>query len=359
MSEVRPCLLDVQDLHVRCGTFALREVAFSISEGECFVLLGHSGSGKTTLLKTIAGLRRNQGGTIHLRGKPIGMLPPEERNIAYVPQDYALFPHLTVLKNLTLACEVRKIAPSAVREKIRQIVAMLRIEPLLQHRSNQLSGGEKQRVALGRALMMDPQLLILDEPLSALDASLQRSVRSELRKMLRELSMTSLIVTHDCVDAFTLGDRVAVMEEGRIVQVDAPAALLQKPRSQFVADFVGVNFFRGVVAEGVGHRKGVQLHGYDIFLEGDSPCVGDVFVTFFPAEVELSESTEEAAPSAGALLRGTIESIVPLGERVRMQLSEPLPLLAEMPLSAGRLARLREGDQVCYRIPAKALRVYQ
>jgi multiple sugar transport system ATP-binding protein len=221
------------------GTVAVDGIDLEIREGEFLVLLGPSGCGKTTLLRMIAGLEKQSSGDIVIGGRVVNDLPPRARKIAMVFQSYALYPHLTVEKNIAFPLKAQGIDRSTIPTTVQRAAAMLGIEGLLHRKPRQLSGGERQRVALARAMVRDPDVLLLDEPLSNLDAKLRTLARDELQSFQRRLSTTTLYVTHDQVEAMGLGDRVAVMNKGRVRQLGKPQEVYDEPTDTFVAGFMG------------------------------------------------------------------------------------------------------------------------
>lgn len=236
-------------------TYAVRDLNLAIGEGEFVVLVGPSGCGKTTTLRMLAGLERVSSGEIYLNGKLINRTPPRHRDIAVVFQNYALYPHKTVAGNLSYALQLRKTPRAEIEARVRRVADMLAIGHLLARMPNQLSGGQRQRVALGRAIVREPQLFLMDEPLSNLDAKLRLQTRGEIVRLQRRLGITTVYVTHDQIEAMTMGDRIVVMHDGVVQQVGAPAELYNHPANLFVAGFLGsptMNFFDGelIVEEG-------------------------------------------------------------------------------------------------------------
>ncbi|WP_448593198.1 ABC transporter ATP-binding protein [Thermoflexus hugenholtzii] len=243
---------------------ALRDVSLTIEDGEFFVLLGPSGCGKTTLLRCVAGLERVDHGRIFIGEREVTGLPPRRRNIAMVFQSYAVFPHMKVYDNIAFGLRMRRVPETEVRRRVERVAAMLQLEELLDRYPAQLSGGQRQRVAVARALVMQPDVLLMDEPLSNLDALLRLHARAELKRLHQETGMTIIYVTHDQVEAMSLGDRIAVMREGEIVQVDTPMRIYEAPATVFVGGFIGnppMNFLRGVVEDGEDGRRFV-LEGH-------------------------------------------------------------------------------------------------
>jgi multiple sugar transport system ATP-binding protein len=221
------------------GVVAVDDVSLSISDGEFMVLVGPSGCGKSTLLRMIAGLEEISHGTISIGDVDITELPPPERDIAMVFQNYALYPHMTVRQNLGFGLSVRRTPKREIARRVDDVAALLGLEALLERKPAKLSGGQRQRVAMGRAIIREPKAYLMDEPLSNLDAKLRVGMRASLAELHARLSVTSIYVTHDQTEAMTLGQRVAVMRDGRIVQVDAPQRLYQHPADLFVASFIG------------------------------------------------------------------------------------------------------------------------
>lgn len=229
-----------KDLVKRFGkVVAVDHVSFEARDGEFLVLLGPSGCGKTTTLRMIAGLETPDEGEIYIGDRLVNDLPPKDRDIAMVFQNYALYPHMKVYDNIAFPLRVRKAPRDEIDKRVREVAKLLRIEDLLDRYPRQLSGGQQQRVALGRALVRHPQVFLMDEPLSNLDAKLRVYMRAELKRLQRELGITTIYVTHDQAEAMTMADRVAVMSEGKIMQLANPAELYYRPANTFVAGFIG------------------------------------------------------------------------------------------------------------------------
>jgi multiple sugar transport system ATP-binding protein len=235
------------------GVRALDELDLEIKDGEFFALLGPSGCGKTTLLRTLGGLESSTSGTISFEGKDVTFLTPGARNIAMVFQDYALYPHMNVLENISYPLKVRKFSKEEINKRVTQASEALSIEMLLDRKPGQISGGQQQRVAVARAMACTPSLYLFDEPLSNLDARLRLEARTFLKQLQRELGVTTILVTHDQSEALALADRMAVMDKGRIKQVGSPAEFFHKPANIFVASFIGstpMNLLDGLVNDG-------------------------------------------------------------------------------------------------------------
>src|SRR5881394_8329 len=221
------------------GVVAVDGVSLTIGSGEFLVLVGPSGCGKSTLLRMLAGLEEPTSGRISIGGRDVTDLPPRERDIAMVFQSYALYPHMTVRQNLGYGLKVRKTAKDDARRRVEEVAEMLHLEELLDRRPAALSGGQRQRVAMGRAIVREPKAFLMDEPLSNLDAKLRVGMRASLAQLHTRLGTTTVYVTHDQTEAMTLGQRVAVLRDGRILQVDTPQRLYHEPRDVFVAAFIG------------------------------------------------------------------------------------------------------------------------
>ena len=234
------------------GYVAVREATFQAANGELLVLVGPSGCGKSTLLRMIAGLEPISDGTLRIDGRVVNDVPPKDRDIAMVFQNYALYPHMTVAENLAFGLKLRRQPPAEIAQRVRAAAEKLGLTEILERRPATLSGGQRQRVALGRALVRNPKVFLLDEPLSNLDAKLRLSMRMEIAKLQRALGVTMIYVTHDQIEAMTLGQRIVVLDAGAIQQIDTPMRLYEVPANLFVAGFFGspaMNFFRGVLAD--------------------------------------------------------------------------------------------------------------
>jgi len=232
----------IENLTKRFGSLAaVNAVSLSIEQGELYTLLGPSGCGKTTLLRLIAGFNAADEGQIRFDSRVVNAVPPHERGIGMVFQNYALWPHMTVGENVAYGLKLRKIPSAEIAARVHDVLAKVGLTGLNERYPGQLSGGQQQRVALARALILNPQILLLDEPLSNLDAKIRVQVRAEIRKLQKELGITTIYVTHDQEEALTLSDRIAVFNQGRLSQVGPPKALYERPNTRFVADFIGIN----------------------------------------------------------------------------------------------------------------------
>ena len=231
---------------------AIDEADFEIHDKEFMVLVGPSGCGKSTLLRMIAGLEEISSGNLYIDGQVVNDLPPKDRDIAIVFQNYALYPHMTAFENMAFGLKIRGMSKKDIREKVGEAAGILEIEPLLDRKPKAMSGGQRQRVAIGRAIVRDPKVFLFDEPLSNLDAKLRGQMRIEIARLHKKLQTTVVYVTHDQVEAMTLGDRIAVIDKGVIQQIDRPYQLYNFPVNRFVAGFIGsppMNFFEGKISE--------------------------------------------------------------------------------------------------------------
>ncbi len=311
--------LAVEGLDIRAGGFRLEGISLSVAGGEYMILLGPTGAGKTILLEAIAGLRRPVGGRVILDGSDITSAPPEHRGIGFLYQDYALFPHLTVAENIAFGLKARGKRRDAIRSRVEEIAHLLEIEGLLSRRTDGLSGGEKQRVGLGRALAIEPRLLLLDEPLSALDPETRAGLERELARVHRALKTTSVHVTHDFEEAIGLGDRIAVMDRGRIVQEGTPEDVFRRPKSGFVARFVGArNVFSGVVTDR-GEERVFSIDRTEISVV--TGITGPAHLVVRPEEILLSRRPLRS--SARNCLRGRIVKIADRGTVVYVTVDVP------------------------------------
>ena len=266
--------LELRDLRKSFGNVpVLHGIDLSLASGEMLVIVGASGCGKSTLLRLVAGLETPTAGAILLDGQDVAQRDPAERDIAMVFQNYALYPHMSVFENMAYALRIRGLSKDEIARRVQDTAKMLGLDPLLQRKPRQLSGGQRQRVAMGRAIVRDPKLFLFDEPLSNLDAKLRVTMRAEIRRLQRRMGVTSLYVTHDQVEAMTLGDRLLVLHQGRAVQLATPMEVFERPADLYVAGFIGapaMNFLPGALSHG-GTAVTLDLGPVIPFADGSRP----------------------------------------------------------------------------------------
>jgi iron(III) transport system ATP-binding protein len=334
---------------------ALENIQLDIEEGEFIFLLGPSGCGKTTLLRIIAGLETPSTGTIRQGGQDVTQFPPSGRNIGIVFQSYALFPNLTVSQNIAYGLENRRASRSFITERVNEMLALVSLEEFSGRYPAQLSGGQQQRVALARALAISPRLLLLDEPLSALDARVRANLRIEIARLQRHLGVTTIMVSHDQEEALTMADRVVVMEKGKMVQLGEPEQIYHQPATPFVADFVGLmNFIPGVVA---GQNAQVHVNGQALSLEQKiQHAPGDnVTLAIRPESVEIVQDWQ-----AANVLRARVHEVEFTGPfyRLHLQLNQESKLIAYMPPENARGKKIQEGMELPVHLPPNRLRIF-
>ena len=349
----------------RRGAFRL-DVSIETPAGTTLVVVGENGAGKTTLLRLLAGLERPDAGRIAVGDRVYfdadsGLdAPAWEREVGFVAQDYALFPHLTVSENVGFGLRARGVSRRAARSRVDATLERMGLAALALRRPAELSGGQQQRVALARATVTEPRLLLLDEPLSALDVGTRQAVRGELRALLAQLACATVFVTHSPLDATVFGESIAVLERGALTQVGGRDELLRHPRSPYVATLLGVNLLQGSVVErdasGVAHVRTAD----GMLAVADPGVEGEVFLIVSPQEITLYP--EPPAGSAQNVFRGPVLEIVPeppAGDRVRVALGTRPPLVAEVTRQAVDLLRMREGLIVYAGFKATGVRAYQ
>jgi multiple sugar transport system ATP-binding protein len=289
---------------------AIKELSLDIRDGEFLVLLGPSGCGKTTTLRAIAGLETLDRGRILIGARDVTQLPPGRRGIAMVFQSYAVFPHMRVYDNIVFGLRMRHVSEADQRRRAREAADLLQIGQLLDRYPAQLSGGQRQRVAVARAIVMRPDVLLMDEPLSNLDALLRLHMRAELKRLHRELRATTVYVTHDQVEALSLGDRIAVMKDGEIVQCASPGEIYDRPASRFVGGFIGsppMNFLTGTVAHSNGAMR-VDVGGASIPLPAGAPLAGETTIGIRPEHIAVEFAPAPAAVPASVVVLEPIGS---------------------------------------------------
>jgi molybdate transport system ATP-binding protein len=333
------------------------DVALSVPDGDVVALLGPNGAGKSTVLRCLAGLQPVDRGRIVLDGEVLDdagggvYVPPERRPVGLVFQDYLLFPHLSALENVAFALRARGVPRAEARRRAHDRLDRLGLADHAGHRPAALSGGQAQRVALARALVAEPRLLLLDEPLAALDAATRNEVRLDLRRHLRTMAGARLIVTHDPVDAHVLADRVVVLERGRVVQTGTPAEVTARPRSRYVAELAGVNLLSGTAADGV-----VRLAAGAVLTPADRPPDGPALVSVRPGAVAIHRHEPDGSPRN--VWVATVADVAPVGDRVRVTLAGPVPLVAEITAAALADVGFARGEEVWASVKATDVRTY-
>ena len=331
------------------GVVAVDDVSFDIAQNEFFALLGPSGCGKTTLLRMISGLETPTGGAIMIGGEDMAYTPPNKRPTNMVFQSYAVFPHMTVAKNVAYGLEVTGVARDETQRRVAEALEMVKLSHLAERKPDQMSGGQRQRVALARALVKRPKVLLLDEPLSALDAKLREAMRFELSQLQQKVGITFIMVTHDQDEALAIASRIAVMHKGSIAQLGTPSDLYEFPASRFVADFIGsVNMFEGKLVKDEPGEALVtcpELAPHDVYLPHAVPGAVDtpVWVAVRPEKMSLHKDSAAPpnateCPAGHNLAKGTIKEISYLGNIS----------IFHVEMSNGRLIRVSRSNRSRY-----------
>jgi molybdate transport system ATP-binding protein len=335
------------------GAFRL-DIELAVAAGEVVALLGPNGAGKSTALRALAGLAPLSEGTITLAGTelcgPDVFVPPEQRRVGVVFQDYLLFPHLSARDNVAFGPRCAGSSKVAAREVATEWLGRMGLPDVADLKPGGLSGGQAQRVALARALATAPRLLLLDEPLAALDARTRLAVRSDLRRHLADFDGATVIVTHDPLDAMVLADRIVVIEDGRVVQSGTPAEIVRRPRTDYVARLAGLNLYRGVAA-----ANGVALtDGGDLIV--DEPVAGDVFVAFSPSAVAVHRTRPEGSPRN--VWPVVVAGVEQYGDRVRIEFAGAPSVAAEITTAAAAELDLVPGREVWVAVKATETHAY-
>ncbi|MDQ3697332.1 MAG: sn-glycerol-3-phosphate ABC transporter ATP-binding protein UgpC [Gemmatimonadota bacterium] len=305
---------------------AVHGIDLEVGDGELVVLVGPSGCGKSTTLRMIAGLESISAGTLWIGDRVVNDLPPKDRDIAMVFQNYALYPHMSVYDNMAFALKLRKLPKAEIESRVRQAADILGLQGVLDRRPKQLSGGQRQRVAVGRAIVRQPQVFLFDEPLSNLDAKLRVQTRREIAKLHRELAATMVYVTHDQVEAMTMGDRIVVMHEGRVQQIDTPLGLYDRPVNRFVAGFIGspaMNFVSGVIARANGGLT-FRAEGDGITLPIPEPAArvlasrdgAAMLLGIRPEHIAVAGTSGLTSSTATGTVRLRLDAVEPMGNEI-------------------------------------------
>jgi sn-glycerol 3-phosphate transport system ATP-binding protein len=320
------------------ATQVLHGIDLDVADGEMIVVVGASGCGKSTLLRIVAGLETPSSGAVRIDGRDVTALEPADRDIAMVFQNYALYPHMTVFENMAYGLRIRGLKTPEIKRRVAEAADMLEIGPLLERKPRQLSGGQRQRVAMGRAIVREPKLFLFDEPLSNLDAKLRVQMRAEIRRLQKRLGVTSLFVTHDQVEAMTLGDRLVVMHGGRAAQVASPMEVWGVPADTYVAGFIGspaMNFLGAELAR-EGSAAALKAGPALPFADGARPGADGT-----PLVIGIRPEHVRHGPDAGALPL-TVELVEPLGSEtvIHGRLPGGEVLVARLPLAAGAIGEV-------------------
>jgi spermidine/putrescine ABC transporter ATP-binding subunit len=349
-------MIEFVNVTKRYGDIVANEhITLQIKRGELMTLLGPSGCGKTTALRCLTGHNRPDEGRILIDGQDVTDLPTYKRNLGMVFQNFALFPHMTAFENVEFPLRIRGLSQSKRREKVMEALKLVRLEGFGSHFPRQLSGGQQQRIGLARALVYRPSVLLLDEPLSNLDAKLREGMRFEIKDLQVRLGITAVYVTHDQEEAQALSDRVAIMNRGRIEQVGTPEEIYERPGSQFVADFIGLsNFLEGTVTAVEGETTYLAVDNLSLGVATIAGAwVGQRVLAFVrPNEVELAAPGAMSGPE---VLEGVVEKTTYLGDKVdyRLRLGDRLMLRVQ----SGGMVRFKPGEHVAVRLPIGRCRV--
>jgi spermidine/putrescine transport system ATP-binding protein len=352
--------IELINLNKLFGTMkAVDNINLQIPGGEFFSLLGSSGCGKTTTLRMIAGFERPTTGQILLDGIDMTETPPHKRHVNTVFQSYALFPHLNVFDNVAFGLRRQRVDASEVKRRVNEALELVQLTTFEKRKPSQMSGGQQQRVALARALVLKPAVLLLDEPLGALDARLRKQLQVELKTLQQQVGITFVYVTHDQEEALTMSDRIAVMSHGKIEQVAPPSEIYESPATVFVADFLGVSNLMDAVASGAdaGGRCKVKVGGFECFAGKGSPsATGTSKVTIRPERVRL----EQRGTGGENRIPGVVQRWVYLGNSVQLivGLATGAKIQALMQ-NTGEEIPYREGTEVAVHLPAAALRILE
>jgi len=315
-------MIEIKDLHKGWKEFSLKSINLEVKKGEYFVVLGPTGAGKTLLLELIAGFYSPDKGEIWIDGNEVTRLPPEKRKIGFVYQDYWLFPHFTVEENVSFGLRMKGMPEDEVRDRVREMMEFLGISHLSKRYPDTLSGGEQQKVAIARAVVIEPKVLLLDEPLSALDVRTRDRLRDELKQINRELETTVVHVTHDQTEAMVLADRVGVMMDGEIVQVGSVYEIFNRPLNERVAAFVGVeNVLKGEIISWHEGMALVDTGGFEVIAVSEYR-EGDANLFIRPEDIVLSENPGKS--SARNNIKGKIVDMINLGPVIRVELDNGL-----------------------------------
>ncbi|QEL22904.1 ABC transporter ATP-binding protein [Bosea sp. F3-2] len=355
---IRGADLSITNLYKRYGTVdAVRGIDCAINPGEFMSLLGPSGSGKTTLLMMLAGFETVTSGAITMAGHDLTNVPPNKRGIGMVFQRYALFPHLTVAQNIAFPLRMRGLGKDETRDRVARTLGMVRLEGYGDRLPQQLSGGQQQRVAVARAIVFEPPVLLMDEPLGALDKKLREDLQIEIKRLHRDLGLTIVYVTHDQEEALTLSDRIAVMNQGRIVQIGEPRGLYASPRSSFVANFLGkTNFIRGTISAVSDDHLAINTQSIELLVPRERYMGTGRAEIGQPVEISVRPESIEFVQDDPGALRGIVEGVVFVGAYTTYTVRFPDGSVVDVQ-STGR-DFLAEGEAVWLRLPSPLVTIF-
>ena len=351
-------MIHVEDLTFSVGKFRMDQLSLSVDKGEYFVFLGKPGSGKSILLECLCGLNTPDSGNIYIGGKEVTGVEPRKRGIGYVPQDYALFSHLSVERNISFGLHRQRLSSEEISSRVEQNASMLGITHLLKRRVAGLSGGEKQRTALARALAIEPRVLLLDEPVSALDENTRESVCMELHRLQRELGITTIHVSHNLEEAFSVADRGAILRDGSVEQIGTPEELLHQPSNHFVAQFMRCGNLYSGLAKSQGPEPdttSVDVGGVEIVVPGTHH--GNIEFIIRPENVKLQKANSINTSTHDTQIPVRVTKCVNRGTYVRVNCSGPLPISVHLLHNSLRDMALSEGEELSAVIPLRRIHV--
>ncbi|MBN1444608.1 MAG: ABC transporter ATP-binding protein [Candidatus Omnitrophica bacterium] len=339
-------ILKISGISKKFGTAEiLRNVSFSVDEDEIFFILGPSGCGKTTLLRIITGFTAPDSGKIMLSGRDITDMPPANRNIGMVFQNYALWPHMNVWQNVSYGLEIKKFPPEVIRRKTEKVLQTTKLASFADHFPPKLSGGQQQRVALARAIVTEPKLLLLDEPLSNLDARLREEMREEIRRIQREIKIAMIYVTHDQKEAMAMGQKIAVMNEGKLVQTGTPVQLYSSPADKFTASFLGdINIMEGEIKSISGKYMSVMTDEglFTIDRKAGDESGGRVEIGFRPENIFYGHDIN--------IITGTIADVEYLGETVKVNIKTEKNRIFRLRMFSGEFKKIKPEGKISFSV---------
>lgn len=348
-------MLELQNISKDMGEFLLDSVSMKVEKGDYLVILGPTGAGKTILLETVAGVYPPDNGRIFLNNRDITDEEPRKRNICMVYQDYMLFPHLNVEDNIGFGLRIQKVDKDKIRARVKEVAELFGISHLLHRYPDTLSGGEKQRTAISRAIIMDPEVLLLDEPLSALDGQTRERLRSELKNLHRMFGTTIIHITHNFSEVFALADKVAVMNKGEIVQYGFPDDIFRKPNCEFTANFMGVeNIFRGRCIK-VADYTHINIEGLTL-ISSSQTDEAEAFASIRPEDIIVSREPVET--SARNSLKGKVIDIIDSGTLVKLCVDTGIVFMVVLTRQGWREMDLKEGDELYLMFKASSVHIF-